>query len=88
MIYIAVVGNKKCDNPIGKIIVCFTAVMIFIVLGFEHCVANFGYFVYGDELFKWSTLLRLVVMIIGNGVGSVMLDGLLKVIVKLQQENK
>ncbi len=86
MIYLAVVGHKKCTNPVGKVVICFLAIVIFILCGFEHCVANSGYFTYAG-VFSWKAFGYFLLMILGNGVGSVLLDALIKLVLKLK-ENK
>lgn len=78
MMYLAVNGWKKTSNPITVIL----PIMFFILCGFEHCIANFGYF------WMWITAdgfahvaervvelpcgfcLNLLVMIVGNALGS------------------
>lgn len=81
MIYLAVEGHKKCENPFGRVLICFLAVSVFILCSFEHCVANVGYYVY-SKTFNPMFFLYLLVMIIGNATGSVLLDGLFKLIAK------
>jgi formate/nitrite transporter FocA (FNT family) len=72
MIYIAVEMQKKDVSPVVKLISIIMPVMVFILSGFEHCVANMFYFSYADS---WSlnTVLYLLVMSVGNGVGSIIL---------------
>ena len=72
MIYIAVEMQKKDVSPVVKLISIIMPVMVFILSGFEHCVANMFYFSYANS---WSlnTVLYLLVMSVGNGVGSIIL---------------
>ncbi|MCF0117730.1 MAG: formate/nitrite transporter family protein [Bacilli bacterium] len=77
MIYLAVKGHALIDNPFGKVVIVFFAVSIFILCGFEHCVANIAYYVYARH-FSWKAVLYFVIMIIGNGIGSILLDGIIK----------
>jgi len=86
MIYLAVVGHNKCENPFGKVIISFLAIVIFILCGFEHCVANCGYFTYAG-VFSLKGIGYILLMVIGNGVGSVILDGTIKLVLKFK-ENK
>ena len=69
LMYIAVNNYKKAQNEIGKYIGIFMCVMVFILCGFEHCVANMYYFTVASA---WSlkTFLYLLIMILGNSVGS------------------
>jgi len=82
MIYLAVVGHKKVENPFGRVLICFLAVSIFILCGFEHCIANAGYYTYA-HYFDLKSLLYFVLMIVGNGIGSIILDAIFKLYNKL-----
>lgn len=78
MMYLAVNGWRKTQNPIAVIM----PIMFFILCGFEHCIANFGYFwmwIAGDGFAhiaeRMSELplgfcLNLLIMIVGNALGS------------------
>jgi len=78
MMYLAVNGWRKSSNPILVIM----PVMFFILCGFEHCIANYGYFWMwiGEEGFshfadRFAQLpagfcVNLVVMVVGNALGS------------------
>lgn len=65
MMYLAVIGYKKHNNPLMVIF----PIMIFILTGFEHSIANMFYF---NMAWCWNikSLIYLIVMIIGNGIGS------------------
>jgi formate/nitrite transporter FocA (FNT family) len=64
--FLAVDGYKKTKSWLFVIL----PVMVFILCGFEHCVANMFYFCAAD---CWSTktVLYVLVMILGNGVGAI-----------------
>ena len=49
------------------------AIMIFILIGAEHCVADFPYLLIN---FSWINLLKLIGVIIGNSVGAILIEGL------------
>ena len=68
LMFIAADGFKKIENPIGKILAIFLPVMVFIISGFEHCVANMFYFTAG---MAWSLKAfgYLLVMSAGNAIG-------------------
>ena len=72
LICLAVEGYKKIPHALGKYLAIVFAIMVFILAGFEHCVANMFYFTLGRA---WSagTLLYLVVMTIGNSAGGVII---------------
>ena len=66
MMYLAVDGYKKTKNWLFVIL----PVMVFILCGFEHCVANMFYFCASD---CWSlhAFYYLLIMIAGNAVGAI-----------------
>ncbi|MCQ2257995.1 MAG: formate/nitrite transporter family protein [Bacteroidaceae bacterium] len=78
MMYLAVNGWKKTNNPIAVIL----PIMFFILCGFEHCIANYGYFwlwITGDGYSHMAERLaelpagfsvNLLIMIVGNALGS------------------
>ncbi|MBR4178507.1 MAG: formate/nitrite transporter family protein [Bacilli bacterium] len=72
LMYIAVNNYKKSTNEIGKYIGIFMCVMVFILCGFEHCVANMYYFSVAS-VWTWKTLLYLLIMVLGNSVGSIII---------------
>ena len=47
-------------------------ITVFILAGFEHCVANMYYFS-AANMWTWKTVLYVLVMILGNSVGSILL---------------
>lgn len=85
MIYLAVKGHDLCPNPIGKIIICFISISIFILAGFEHVIANASYYTFA-KIFNLKALLYFFLMAIGNLAGSVILDGIFKLL-KIKKEN-
>ncbi|MDD6284240.1 MAG: formate/nitrite transporter family protein [Firmicutes bacterium] len=68
LIFIAVDGFKNNQHQVGKYLSLFLGVAVFILCGFEHCVANMFYFSVANV---WSlrTLGYLAVMTVGNAVG-------------------
>ena len=72
LIYIAVNNYKKINNEIGKYFPIFLCVMVFILCGFEHCVANMLYFTVA-QVWTWKTLLYVLIMVLGNSVGSIII---------------
>ena len=85
MIYIACVGHKKCEYPIGKALFAFLPIVGFILCGFEHVVANACYYTYAG-VFNGKVVLNFFIMAIGNGFGAIMLDGLFKLTNHLNKE--
>lgn len=73
MMYLAVDGYRKIKvDPLRVLIVIF-AVMIFILAGFEHSVANMFYFSVSGA-FSLRSAIVLFVMLLGNGVGAIFLN--------------
>ncbi len=68
LMYGAVDGYKKTKNPL----ILFLCVGVFILSGFEHCVANMFYF---SLAHAWSpkAFLYLVIVTLGNSAGGVLL---------------
>lgn len=72
LIFIAVDGFKNDPHQLGKYLGLFLGVVVFILCGFEHCVANMFYFSVANA---WSgkTVLYLLVMTLGNSCGGLIL---------------
>jgi formate/nitrite transporter FocA (FNT family) len=81
LIFFAVDGFNRNSHEIGKYLSLFFGVMVFILSGFEHCVANMYYF---SVAAMWSgkTLLYVLVMTLGNSVGGMIFPLLRKFITK------
>jgi formate/nitrite transporter FocA (FNT family) len=79
MIYIAVIGHERSPYTLGKVLFCFLAVSAFIISGHEHCIANAAYYTLAG-VFNLKALLYFIIMIIGNAIGSIGADGLLKLV--------
>lgn len=72
LIFIAVDGYNKNPHELGKYISLFFGVTVFILCGFEHCVANMYYFSMAG-MWSMKTLGYLLVMTLGNAVGGVLI---------------
>ncbi|SFG36278.1 formate/nitrite transporter family protein [Oribacterium sp. WCC10] len=70
LIFIAVDGYKNIPYELGKYLSLFFGVIVFILCGFEHCVADMFYFS-AAEMWSTEALLRLLVITFGNAVGGV-----------------
>lgn len=67
LIHIAV----KCKVPI----ITVGAIMIFILIGSEHCIADVPYlYIYCN----WTTILKWLLVVLGNSVGAVFAEGFLR----------
>ena len=70
-IFITVNGYAKNPHEVGKYIALFMGVMVFIVCGTEHSVADMYYWSVSGVLYNapGESLLRLLVVSLGNIVG-------------------
>lgn len=68
LMYIAVDGFKEKGNPL----ILFMGVSVFILSGFEHCIANMFYFSLAGA---WSVkaFLYLLIMTAGNSIGGILI---------------
>ena len=87
MIYLAVEGHKKCPYSVGKVLFAFMPISLFSLAGFEHVVANITYFTYAGvpaDVFA-KTVGYFVLMFAGKAMGSLVFDGGLKLMKKLEE---
>lgn len=70
LIFIAVDGYGKNPHEFGKYLALFFGVMIFILCGFEHCVANMFYISIA-KMWSGKAFLYVLIMTAGNSVGGV-----------------
>lgn len=68
LIYLAVEEFKSNKHELGKYLGIIFGVVVFIVCGFEHCVANMYYFSIADA-WSFKALLYILVMTLGNACG-------------------
>ena len=76
MMYLAAISFKKTQNTqnsIGGYVGLFLCVMIFLLLGFEHSIANMFYFTIAGA---WSikAIVALLVVTLGNAVGGLLFN--------------
>lgn len=72
LIFIAVEGDKKCtqaDDHVGALFTTLIPVMIFIICGFNHCIADMGYFALSRFVNFDKAPLYFAMAITGNAVG-------------------
>lgn len=81
LMFIAADGYKNIKNNFAQMLVVFLPVMVFILCGFEHCVANMFYFTVAN---MWDTgsVFYLIVMSVGNGLGGIFIPLMRKGFVK------
>ena len=68
LMFIAADGYKNIENQVGKVVVVFLPVMVFILSGFEHCIADMFYFSLAGD-FSALMLKSLIVITVGNSIG-------------------
>jgi len=71
LMYLAVNGYKESKNDFAKYAGVFLCVSVFILSGFEHCVANMCYFTFAN-MWSLKTFKYLVIMVLGNGLGGLL----------------
>ena len=70
LMYLAVDGYKTGKDSLNKYASVFLGVMVFILCGFEHSIANMYYFSVAN-LYNAKVFGYLGLMILGNGLGGV-----------------
>jgi len=80
LIFFAVDGYKRVEDIVGKYIIVMFCVVTFILCGFEHCIANFGYFFLGiNGTFNAALgIIYLIGNILGNAIGGIAIYNLEK----------
>lgn len=73
LMYTGVHGYKSIENPIIKVLIVILSVVIFILVGFEHSIANLLYVVLARS-FTIKTLLYVFIWVVGNMIGAVVLN--------------
>ncbi len=70
LMFIAADGYKNLTNAVAQVLVIFLPVMVFILSGFEHCVANMFYF---SAAGAWNGMsaLYMLIMTLGNAAGGI-----------------
>ena len=69
MMYLAIDNYNKAKN----IVFIIAPVMIFILSGFEHSIANMFYFNLAGQ-YDFKSLGYILAMLIGNGIGAKLFD--------------
>ncbi len=70
LMFIAADGYKVIDSSVCKTLAIFLPVMVFILSGYEHCIANMFYYTIAGA---WSvkSVGYLLIMTLGNAVGGI-----------------
>lgn len=78
LIFIAVDGFKNNPHELGKYLALFFGVMVFILCGFEHCIANMFYFSMAG-MWSGEAFGLILINTLGNAVGGWIIPLLRKV---------
>lgn len=81
LMFIAADGFKNIENQFGKIMAIFLPVMVFILSGFEHCIANMFYFT-AAQAWSLKALGYLMIMTLGNAAGGMFIPLMRKGFIK------
>lgn len=81
LMFIAADGYKNLTNQPARMLAIFLPVMVFILSGFEHCVANMFYFSAAN---RWApdSALYMLIMSLGNAAGGILIPLVRKGFVK------
>ena len=72
LVYLSVEEYNNNPHELGKYLGLIFGIVVFIICGFEHCVANMFYFSIGD-MWSLKTVLYLIVMTLGNSLGGIII---------------
>ena len=75
LIYIAVEGYRSIENSLGRYLAVFFGVTVFVVCGFEHCVANMYYFT-APGVWSGEAIVFILVNTLGNALGGLLVPTL------------
>lgn len=73
LMYIAVNNLKKREDSIIKYLSIFICVVVFILCGFEHCIANM-YYISLAKVWSFKFAISMLFMILGNSFGEIIMS--------------
>lgn len=79
MIFLAVDGFKNAEGQLAKTIFVFMGVIVFIMSGFEHSIADMFYFCMA-HLFTIQSLICIIIITLGNTVGGIIISFLFRLV--------
>ncbi len=59
-----------------EMILTIFAIMIFILIKAEHCIADFPYLLF--TTFSWISIIKFIAIILGNSIGAILIERLCK----------
>ena len=84
LIYFCVEGFAKVENPFVKHLIVFLTIGGFVILGFEHSIADMFYICFA-RAYSIDALCFMLVVIAGNTVGGLIIPSIVKVIEFLEK---
>jgi formate/nitrite transporter FocA (FNT family) len=81
LMFTAVEGSRKCkesQNFVGGLFVVVMPIMVFIICGFNHCIADMFYYFLAGCPQPAKAAIYFPLVIIGNGIGGVIIPLLKK----------
>ena len=81
LMFIAADGYKTISNSAGKALTIFLPVVVFILSGFEHCIANMFYFSLAGA-WTATSFGYLLLMSLGNAIGGIFIPTFRKGFIK------
>lgn len=73
LMYTAVDGYYKITDPLIRVLIVIFSVILFLISGYEHCIANMVYIVLAKK-FSFQIFGYLLLMILGNALGAVVFN--------------
>lgn len=73
LMYIAVNNFNKGEDSIIKYYSIFICVVVFILCGFEHCIANM-YYISLAKAWSFKSTISMLFMIFGNSFGAIIMS--------------
>ena len=79
--------DQYSNNPheIGKYLGIVMSIMVFILCGFEHCIADMFY-IQMARMWNSQTIIALIVITLGNVLGGILIPTMRKINTKLKSE--
>ena len=79
--------DQYLNNPheIGKYLGIVMSIMVFILCGFEHCIADMFY-IQMARMWNSQTIIALIVITLGNVLGGILIPTMRKINTKLKSE--
>lgn len=78
LIYFAVDSYKKAENKLNGLFILVLCVIVFILSGFEHSIADMFYLSL-DNTLTFQSILNIILIAIGNGLGGMIIPIIKKV---------